>query len=55
MSRDNLSEEEVVSRLNKQYNYEIGNFAKYYAIHNDGNIDDLMRKVTTFLSKIANQ
>ena len=55
MSRDNLSEEEVVSRLNKQYNYDIENFAKYYVIHNDSNIDDLMRKVTTFLSKIANQ
>lgn len=54
MSRDNLSEEEVVSRLNKQYNYDIGNFAKYYVIHNDGNIYDLMRKVTNFLSKIAN-
>lgn len=55
MSRDNLSEEEVVSRLNKQYNYDINDFAKYYVIHNDGNIDDLRRQVTDFLPKIANQ
>lgn len=55
MKRDNLSEEEVISRLNKQYNYDIEHFAKYYVIHNDGNIDDLMREATNFLSKIANQ
>lgn len=55
MSRDNLSEEEVVSRLNKQYNYDINDFTKYYVIHNDGNIDDLMLKINKLLSIIANQ
>ncbi|MGN0812825.1 MAG: dephospho-CoA kinase [Candidatus Coproplasma sp.] len=53
ISRDNLSEEEVVTRLNKQYDYDNSDFTKYYVIHNNGNIDELNGEVAKFLSKIT--
>lgn len=55
MVRDSLTEEEVNNRLNKQFNYDNTDFAKYYVIHNDGNIDDLRREVDAFLFKITNE
>ncbi|MGN0824022.1 MAG: dephospho-CoA kinase [Candidatus Coproplasma sp.] len=51
--RDGLKEEEVINRLNKQFNYDIADFAKYYVIHNDGNIDDLKAKIIKYLSKFT--
>ena len=54
MVRDSLTEEEVNNRLNKQLNYDNTDFAKYYVIDNDGNIDDLSREVDAFLFKITN-
>ncbi|MGN0807553.1 MAG: dephospho-CoA kinase [Candidatus Coproplasma sp.] len=54
MSRDNLSEEEVNNRVNKQFNYDNTDFAKYYVIHNDGNFDDLSQEIDKLLSKITN-
>lgn len=51
--RDNLKEEEVINRLNKQFNYDIADFAKYYVIHNDGNIDELKAEILKYLSKFT--
>lgn len=55
MQRDGLSEEDVINRLNKQYNYNIDDFTKYYVIHNDGNIDDLNHEINKILSKITSE
>ena len=54
MSRDKKSKEEVLSRLNKQYNYKNNEFTQYYVIHNDGKINDLIIKIKELLPKIAN-
>ena len=51
--RDNLKEEEVINRLNKQFDYDNFDFAKYYVIHNDGNIDDLKAEIFKYLSKFT--
>ncbi len=55
MSRDDLSKEEVIFRLNKQYNYKSNNFAQYYVLHNAGKIDDLTDIIKDLLSKITKQ
>lgn len=55
MQRDNLTEEEVQSRLSNQHNYEIDDFAQYYVIHNDVNIDKLSDIIRELLSKITNR
>lgn len=51
--RDKLSDEEVVSRIKKQLNYDIFNFAQYYVIHNQGKIDNMSDIITELLLKIA--
>jgi dephospho-CoA kinase len=52
--RDNLSEEKIISRINNQYNYDIGDFAKYYVIHNNSNLNDLKCSVVQILDKLNN-
>ncbi len=52
--RDGLKEDEVLNRIKQQYNYDISEFAMYYVIHNDGNIDDLKAKTLNLLSKLSN-
>lgn len=54
MVRDNVSMEEVILRLKKQYNYQNNSFAQYYVIHNTGKIDDLLDKIKDLLSIITN-
>jgi len=51
--RDNISENNVLLRINRQYNYDIDDFAKYYVIHNSGNLDDLTAKTAQILQKIV--
>lgn len=51
--RDNLSDDEVKRRIEKQFNYDINNFAQYYVTHNQGKIDDLRDKIDRLLLKIA--
>ena len=53
-ARDKISEEEVKKRIFNQYNYDNSNYAQYYVIHNDGNIDDLSDKIDKILLKLAN-
>lgn len=52
--RDNLSDEEVEKRLNKQFNYDNADFTQYYVIHNCGKIDDLSDMIDEILFKITN-
>lgn len=51
--RDGLTEEEVKKRLNNQFNYDICDFAKYYVIHNNGDLVDLSERVSSVLKSIA--
>lgn len=52
--RDNISDEDVEKRIEKQFNYDNANFAQYYVIHNCGKIDDLSDIIDEILLKIAN-
>ncbi len=51
-SRDKINRESVILRVKSQFNYENGDFAKYYVIHNDGKFDDLEQKTAEILEKI---
>lgn len=52
MCRDKISREQVISRINRQFNYEKFNFAKYYVIHNNGDFKDLAHKTLNLLKEI---
>lgn len=52
MKRDNLSVEEVQKRVKNQVDYDNLNFAKYYVIHNNGDLMQLNVSVDTILDKI---
>jgi len=54
MARDGISRKNVILRVNSQFNYENKDFAEYYVIRNDGNLDDLRQKTLQILSKINN-
>lgn len=55
VARDGLSHSDVEKRIKKQYNYDFYDFAMYYVIHNDGNIDDLEQSIRQILLKITNE
>ncbi len=55
VKRDKSSAKDVEMRINNQFCYENYNFAKYYVIHNDGNLDDLRQKTLKILQKIQVQ
>lgn len=52
IERDGISKENAILRLNSQINYDNFDFAKYYAIHNIGNLGDLRQKTLEILQKI---
>ncbi len=52
MKRDNLSMEEVQKRVKNQVDYDNLNFAKYYVIHNNGDLMQLNASVDNILDKI---
>lgn len=52
-ARDNLSETEIKNRIERQHNYLISDFTKYYVIHNDGNFDNLRDIISDILLKIT--
>lgn len=52
--RDNITDEEVEKRINKQFNYDNAGFTQYYVIHNRGKIDDLRDVIDGMLFKITN-
>ncbi len=51
--RDKISEEEVKKRINSQLNYENYDFAKYYVIHNSGNLEDLSIQTVAVVKEIV--
>ena len=52
LSRDNRSKEEALSIINSQMSLDEKKKRSYYVIENDGNIQDLEKKVDDFLKKI---
>lgn len=52
LSRDNRSKEEALSIINSQMSLDEKKKRSYYVIENDGNIQDLERKIDGFLKKI---
>lgn len=50
--RDDLIGEEVEKRINAQFDYDIGDFAMYYVIHNNGDMKMLRDKTVDVLNKI---
>lgn len=52
IKRDNLSKADIKKRINSQINYDIEDFAKYYVIHNYGNIDKLREEVFRVLKEL---
>lgn len=53
VKRDKISEKDALLRINSQFNYDNCDFAKYYVIHNDGNLQDLRQKTLEILQKIS--
>jgi dephospho-CoA kinase len=49
IKRDNLTKNQIQCRINSQVNYDILDFAKYYVIHNNGNLQQLNDNVLNFL------
>lgn len=52
MERDKTDREHVLLRINKQFDYDNFDFAKYYVIYNYGNLTDLELKTVLILQKI---
>lgn len=53
MLRSGISEEEVLLRLNSQYDYDNHDFAKYYVIRNNSDLNDLKQKTLELLKNIV--
>lgn len=53
VERNKIDKDEVTLRVNNQISYDISDFAKYYVIHNDGNLDDLRQKTQEILENIS--
>lgn len=51
--RSNLTREEVLARIKAQYNYEKNDLSGYYAVDNDGSIEDLQEKIKKILKNIT--
>ncbi len=52
MRRDKITREQVISRINRQFNYDNFNFTKYYVIHNNGDLSILRHNVLELLKEI---
>ena len=52
VARSNLSRNSVVNRINSQFDYDNYDFAMYYVIHNNGNIEQLRAEVDKIIHKI---
>jgi len=50
--RSNLTEEEIISRINAQFNYDIADLKDYTVIINDGNLEGLEEKINDYLNTI---
>ena len=50
--RSNLTEEEIISRINAQFNYDIADLKDYTVIINDDNLEGLEEKINDYLNTI---
>lgn len=55
MKRDGKSREEIINRLNSQYNYDNCEFAEYYVIHNNGNLSDFQQQILKTINQIKEE
>lgn len=55
MKRDNLCRDDVLKRVNCQYNYDSSNFAKYYVTHNNGDLKQLKEEIHKILEEIQHE
>ena len=51
--RDKLSENDIENRIKVQFNYDNLDFAKYYVIHNSGNLQNLELKTKETVQNIV--
>lgn len=51
-ARDKISAQAAFLRVKNQFDYDNADFAQYYVIHNDGNLDDLRQKTLEIIEKI---
>lgn len=52
IDRDKRTIEEVKLIINKQFNYDNSDFAKYYVIHNDTSLEDLRSNIKNILNSL---
>ncbi len=55
VKRSGLNYEEVLLRINSQYNYEKGEFADYFVIRNVGDLSDLKYRTEEILKKLLDK
>ena len=53
--RDNVPEEAVKIRMASQFDYDNGDFAEYYVIHNNSNLAQLREEVEATLKRIEDE
>lgn len=52
MRRDKTTREKVIERINRQFDYDNCDFAKYYVIHNNSNLSDLRQNTEKILENL---
>jgi len=52
ITRSNLTEQEVLSRMNNQFDYDGADLSPYVVIENVGNVTDLTKKLLSAIEKI---
>ena len=55
VERDQISREEVIKRIKRQYNYSNFDFAEYYVIYNNSDLNELEQKTLKILKSIVNK
>ena len=55
MQRDNVKRDQVILRINRQFNYDLADFTKYYVIHNDTDLVELRLDVLKLLEEIKSK
>lgn len=53
MERSGLSENEVLARIDAQFDYGKADLTDYYVVSNDGDMDELDKKVKKILQNTA--
>lgn len=51
-TRSNLTENQVIQRINSQYDYDNNDLTKHIVIPNDGSLNDLKQKIITVIEQL---